>query len=281
MQRGLLVWPAALGISSAAEWAAFSWDEPEHWVPDLLVGLTFVACGWRAWSRGAHGAGALLAATGFAWFLGNFGAAALYLHRGPLVHLVLAYPGWRPRSRLDLAAISGGYCAAVVMPVWRNEAMAILLAVALIAVAGRGYGVAVGRARNDRFTAFQAAAAVGAVLAAGSVARLAFPGGDAADPALLGYEAVLCAVAVGLLARLGGPAATGIADLVVELGEARGGTLRDRLRRALGDPTLELGYWSAEPGSYVDDEGRALAMPAQADDARRRSSSARDRPSPR
>jgi hypothetical protein len=32
-----------------------------------------------------------------------------------------------------------------------------------------------------------------------------------------------------------------VTDLVVELGEARTGTLRGQLARALGDPSLEIG----------------------------------------
>ena len=43
----------------------------------------------------------LLGATGVCWFLGNFSTDLLYLHRGPLVHLVVAFAGWRARSRLD------------------------------------------------------------------------------------------------------------------------------------------------------------------------------------
>ena len=56
---------------------------------------------------------------------------------------------------------------------------------------------------------------------------------------------MLVAVCVGLYVRLRGPAAT-VADLVVELGETRSGSLGDRLARALGDPTLEVGYWSPD-----------------------------------
>lgn len=100
-----------------------------------------------------------------------------------------------------------------------------------------------------------------AVLIGGAGARLANPGGDAADPALLAYQAVLVAVAVGLYARLRDPAASMVADLVVELGETRSGTLRDRLARALGDPTLAVGYWSPEARGHFDHAGRELVLP--------------------
>ena len=259
---GFLVWPAAIGLGIAAESAAFSWDDPRQWLPDFVVGVTLIVCGFFAWERrGAPGAGALMAATGVTWFLGNFSAELLYLHRGFLVHLILAYPGWRPRSRLDLAAIAGGYAAAIAAPVWRDDVATIVLAAALVAVAARGYVVAAGRARRDRLTALQAAVALGAVLIGGAAARLAVPSGDAVDPALLAYQTVLFAVAIGLYARLRRPEASALADLVVELGETRSETLRVRLARALGDPTLELGYWAPEARAYLDEAGAVLAIP--------------------
>ena len=83
-----------------------------------------------------------MAATGFAWFFGNFattgvepvdwvGAHALYLYRGPLVHLLVTYPSGRVSSRLDRAAVAVGYAAAVLTPVWRSELATIVLALLL------------------------------------------------------------------------------------------------------------------------------------------------------
>ncbi len=37
-----------------------------------------------------------------------------------------------------------------------------------------------------------------------------------------------------------------MADLVVGLGEREGANLRDQLGRAMGDPSLVVGYWIAE-----------------------------------
>ena len=50
-------------------------------------------------------------------------------------------------------------------------------------------------------------------------------------------------------------------DLVVELGDVSSGTLRDALARALGDPTLRVGYWLAETGAYVDGAGERVELP--------------------
>jgi PAS domain S-box-containing protein len=50
-----------------------------------------------------------------------------------------------------------------------------------------------------------------------------------------------------------------IADLAIAIGE--GTPLRDALAEALGDPSLQLAYWSAERERWVDEEGRTLTEP--------------------
>jgi signal transduction histidine kinase len=271
----LLLWPAGAVLGIAAEWVFFGWGDPRHWVPDLVTGWTLIACGLVAWSRRPESrSGALMAATGFSWFLGNFatsgvapvdwvGAHALYVYRGPLIHLLVAYPSGRLSSRLDRAAVAFGYAAAVVTPVWRSEVATIVLAVLLVAVCALSYRRAVGPARRASRLALRAAAALGIVLAGSAAARLAVPAGDASDPSLLALEATLCALAGGLLAGLLSPSweRAAVTDLVVELGESRSGTLRDELARALGDPTLAVGYWLPNDGAFVDSEGRRLALP--------------------
>ena len=256
-RAGLLLWPGALALGLVTEAAAYSWDQPGLWVPDLAVGLTFIACGLLAWQR-RHGAGSLLAATGVTWFLGTYSTDLLYLHRGPLVHLLIAYPGARPRSRIDGVAIAAGYVAALATPIWGNDAATVVLAIVLVALVGRG---GANPASRERITAQVAAAGLAAVLAVSAAARLVFGAGDVTDPARLAYELVLIAVPIGLYVRLRGPEPTAVADLVVELGETRSGSLGGRLARALGDPTLEIGYWSPDAAGYLNDVGERLAVP--------------------
>ena len=55
-------------------------------------------------------------------------------------------------------------------------------------------------------------------------------------------------------------------DLVVELRTQTAGTMRDRLARALGDPTLEVAY-RIEGGRFVDTSGRPVELPLGADRA--------------
>jgi signal transduction histidine kinase len=271
----LLLWPAGAAFGIAAEWIFFGWGDPREWVPDLVTGWTLIACGLVAWSRRPESrSGALMTATGFGWFFGNFaasgvasvdwlGAHVLYLYRGPLVHLLVTYPRGRLASRLDRAAVAVGYGAALVTPVWRSEIATIVLAALLVAVCARSYVRAVGPARRARLLALRAAAGLGFVLAGGAAARLVVPAGKANELSLLALEAMLCALAGGLLAGLLSPSweRAAVTDLVVELGEGRSGTLRDALARALGDPTLEVGYWLPDEGAFVDAEGRPFALP--------------------
>src|SRR3954447_12444996 len=106
MGRGqALLVPAAVATGLAAEWVASGWDDPAQWVPDLATGWTWIACGLvfmsprSAPGRSARGIAVLMTLAGLPWFIGNFaalgGAAgwvaahAVYIHRGPLAHLLL------------------------------------------------------------------------------------------------------------------------------------------------------------------------------------------------
>jgi signal transduction histidine kinase len=258
------LWLAAVAVGVAAEWVAFGWNDAGDWLPDLAVGWTFIACGLVAWSRRPESrTGVLLTVTGFAWFVGNFAESLVYLHRGPLFHSVLAYPNGRLRSRIDRVAVTAGYAAALVPAVGRSEIAMIAVGALLVAVAGWSYLRAVGRERRARVPVLQAASVLGIALAAGAAARLAFPAGDANEAVLLGYEAALVAVAVGLLVGLlRAPwERAPVADLVVELGDVSSGTLREALARALGDPTLRVGYRLPGTGSYVDAAGDPVELP--------------------
>jgi signal transduction histidine kinase len=269
------LWLAGAALGILAERLYFGWGDARHWIPDLVTGWSLIACGLVGWSRRPESrSGPLMAATGFAWFAGNFATAgpgplewlaahALYLYRGPLFHLVLSYPRGRLVGRVERSAVAVGYVAAIVTPAWRSGTTTIVLASLLVGVAGRSYLRSAGRERRERLAALQATAFLGAVLAADALVRFAVSTPDAKDATLLANEAALVALAVSLLAGLlRWPwERAEVTDFVVELGEARSGTLRDALARALGDPTLELGYWLPESGAYVDVAGHPLELP--------------------
>jgi signal transduction histidine kinase len=275
-----LVGLASVTVGLAAEWVGANPSEPGQWILDLAAGWTLIGCGLVAvWKRSESRIGWLLAATGFAWFLGNFAevraaaiawlaAHAVYLHRGPLVHLLLTYPTGRSTSRLVRGAIGVGYVAAIITPIWRNESATIILAALLVVVCTYDYVRSIGWMRRARRIALQAATGLSLVLAGTAAARMLLPAGDASVLSLVLYEVTLCLLAGGLLAGLlAAPwQRVLVADLVVELGEARSDTLRGELSRALGDPSLEIGYWLPDRRTYVDTDGRALTLPTPVSD---------------
>jgi signal transduction histidine kinase len=274
-RSALLLGPAGVALGLAAEAVGFGWGDPRHWIPDLVVGWTFIGCGLLAMRRRPESlSGVLLVATGATWFFGNFAAAdigfvawlaahLLFLYRGPCVHLVLTYPSGRTRSRLTGSAIAAGYAVSIVNPVWQNATVSILLAVVLVAVSARDHVLAVGPTRRAHLGALQAATVLGLALATEAVIRLALPTSTGNDPLLLGWEAVLVAIAGGLgLGLVWAPwERMEIADFVVELGEERSGTLRSELSRALGDPSLDIGYWLPDQQTFIDAEGRRVSLP--------------------
>ena len=172
-------------VGVAAEGAGFSWDGPERWLPDLVVGLTFIGAGAYALPR-QRGCGVLLVATGLTWFAGTVDGSALYLHRGPLVQLLVAYPGWRPRTRTGLVVVAAGYVAALARPAWGDDATAVVLVVLLVAAVAHDCAVASGRVRRDGLVALQATTVWAGAVAVGAAARTVVPSGAAGDLVLLG-----------------------------------------------------------------------------------------------
>jgi signal transduction histidine kinase len=280
MQRRFLILPVAAAVGLAAEWSGYGWGDPGHWIPDLAVGWLLIGFGVVASVRRPESrSGVLMSATGFTWFLGNFAGAgvsvvawaaahALYLHRGPLFQLLLTYPSERRPSRVAGTAIAVFYAAAVITPVWQSEAAAILLAALLLGVCGYEYARMVGPARRMRLIALQAAAGLSFVLAASAVVDLVIAPEAASLTSLLAYEVAVVVVAGALLAGLllGPGEGAGVADLVLQLGQARSRTLRWELARAIGDPTLEVGYWLPEAGTFVDADGGTSSLPGAGSD---------------
>jgi signal transduction histidine kinase len=259
---------AGLGLGVVAEWVAYD-GEPALTAADAAVGASLIAAGLLVWGRRPlTGVGPIMTAAGFAWFLGTFGGWALYLHRGALAHLVLTYPSGRARSRLERASIAAAYAYAVIYPIAANDYATIGFALGLVAVSVRRYAVAGGPERRARLSALGAALAFASVLVLGAVTQLA--NADVDRAVLWAYDAVVLLMAVGLAADLlwGRWAEATLTGLVVDLGEpGSAGTLGERLGRALGDPTMEIGYFLAEQSRYVDEAGRSFELPV-ADTAR-------------
>jgi hypothetical protein len=269
-RRALLLAVGGVAFGLVSEFVGFEIEEPARWIPDLVTGWVLIGCGLIAWDRRSESAtGPLLAATGFAWFLGNFavvggligwiGRQGLYLHRGPLFHAVIAYPTGRPWSPVSRGAVVLFYGASVVPAIWSNEATTIVLAVVFLAVTALGYARSVGPDRRARVVSLEASAGLSAVIVASAVTRLTVPTADVGSVALLANEVTLCAAAALLAAGLVAAHAA-VTDLVVELGGGRSGDLRAELARALGDPSLEVGYWRSDDDAFVNADGRVLQL---------------------
>src|SRR3954467_8582681 len=131
-----LLWPVLAAVGIGAELVGFGLDDPGSWVPDLLTGWVLGACGLVAWDRRPRSlVGPLLVATGGLWFVGDVSAALVYAYRGPLLHCTLTYPGGRPRGRGQALTVAGAYLAAAIAPIWRSEALTIVLSLAFVAAA--------------------------------------------------------------------------------------------------------------------------------------------------
>src|SRR6266508_4575659 len=246
---------AGLAIAVAAESVSYLPEEPELAAADATVGLAFIGLGVVAWQRRPSSrSGPLMAATGFAWFAGSFAGAALFLHRGPLVHLLVGYPRGRLRSRLERVVVAAAYVDGAVYPLARQDTVTIALALVVMTTVLVGYRRAGGAERRARAAALVAAAAVMLVLGLGAVGRILDAGAVAAW--LWAYQAVLVLTAVGLFADLlwGRWTQAAITGLVVDLGELeQAGTLQAKLGRAVGDPSLQVAYRLPASDGYVHD----------------------------
>ncbi len=252
-----------LVLAVGAEWTAYEAGDIELVVADGVVGIVLIVCGVIAWERrGSSRTGQLMVVAGMAWFAGTVASFALFWHRGPLVHLQLSYPTGRLHRRLPIATVVLVYIDAVVAPIARMDVITVILALLVALTAVDVFARTSGPARRAGVPALATALAYSMALAAVALLRLA--GWDVDEAAVvLAYDAVVATVVIVLLLDLlsGRWAAATVADLVIGLGQRGGlGTLRDQLARALGDPSVVVGYWMSDQSGYVDDRGRPVEL---------------------
>jgi signal transduction histidine kinase len=212
---------------------------------------------------------------GLAWFLGNFAALdspalawlaahALYLHRGVLNHAVLAFPGWRPPTVVSRAGVVAGYASSLIPSLARMPVAVLFVSAFVIVAAWWDLREAVGPSRRIQLIILRAAVWLGATWSGTAIARLMVPEAEAGRPVLLAYDTAVVALAIGLLAALllANWERIAVTDLVVELAADRTWSVEASLGRALGDRTLQVGYWVPEHGGYVDAAGRPINLPS-------------------
>ena len=260
---GLVLLTLGIAFGVVAEWASYEEGELDLVIADFTVGCVLIACGIVAWDRRPEShVGVLMSLAGLSWFLGTLWAPALFLHRGPLVHLLLSYPSGRAPTRLAGAVIVAAYVDAAITPLARDDSLTLALAAALTIAALLAFRGTSGPARRAQKTALAAALAFAGVLALGAIGRLAGYGLD--RPVLWTYDVVIASLVIALFVDLlrGRWADAAVTGLVVDLGARdEAGTLRAKLARALGDPSLVVGYRLSETDVLVDDAGRPMELP--------------------
>ncbi|HEY7971153.1 MAG TPA: ATP-binding protein, partial [Candidatus Limnocylindrales bacterium] len=235
---------------------------------DLATGWVLIACGLVVWGRRPGSIGTLLVVTGVAWFAGTLLPAAAFLHRGPLVHVLAAYPSGSVRGVGLRLLVATAYLVSAFAVASRLDTVGLAFGGVLIALALRGLSAV--RRPLLRSTALSSLAtlALGLEVFGTNIARLA--GNPIPGWVLYAYEICLAAVALSIVTEiLWRAAATGVLTrIVVDLGgPAEAGTLRDRLARAVGDPSLLLGYAvDGVAGAWIDDTGTPIDLPAETPD---------------
>jgi signal transduction histidine kinase len=258
----------ALGLRAAAAWNPGV--DPRLVVWDLVVGWSFIGGGLVAWAaRPSSAAGRLLVVVGVAWFAGSIWPALEFLHLGPLFQVLATYPTGRLTVR---GAGAGGWLrafavglvyAASVTRLSGDQLIVAAVAIAFLALGATGLLRTRGAMRRARLASSAAAIALGLALIAPSIARVT--GSSLGITSLLAYEAVLAICGIGLSVDLiAGRWSQGLlTSAIVDLGDAaHAGSVRERLARSLGDPSLVVAYGVDDPpDSFVDELGRPVVLP--------------------
>jgi signal transduction histidine kinase len=232
---------------------------------DLAVGLALLGLAAVAWRR-SRPVALLAVVVALTWWLGSLWAEAVFWHRGPLLHLLIAYPAVWPRHRSVRVVIVGLYAVALWPGAWAVPWVVVLLAAVLVGARIACSWPLGGPAVRRQALEVLPAVLVSTALVAGVVARSVVPFGAAVRPSFLGFCAALVAAAALQATGLRRSDAARLADVVVELGEGGPEGLRDELARLLGDPGLELGI--ERDGAFVDAASRVLEAPAPPDSRR-------------
>jgi signal transduction histidine kinase len=285
-----------LGVHEQVPGTRIAGDLALSWA---LIAASLIVLERPRWRRARW----LLAATGFAllgadleWVsshaLWTFGLLLEGLWAALLIQLVLTFPEGRSWSRMAQAAVAGSFAVtfggqlvgAFVGPDARDilsvaphasvahsvdrvqEISGVALALVVLFLVLQRMRVLRGPARRAQGPLLVAAA----VAVPTSVVWLGWVIATDAGTSTLGTidRAVAVTIPLGIVAgivwsRLRRPEAS---ELVVELRREAAATMRERLARALGDPTLDVAFRLGD-GRYVDAAGRPLELPQRADRA--------------
>jgi signal transduction histidine kinase len=293
------------GLSDPADFTGFL---------DLVVGWSFIGVGLYAWwRRPSNRIGPLMTATGFFWFVASLGFSANsyvatyagligVLYHATAIHLLLAFPSGRLRTRPAKIAALAGYllffggnlavylvtdfrtefacpvCAENLLQIVDNQTVADVVIKGANLMAAVLLGFVLFRQivswrqaegwRRRAYTPLLFAAVATTFLLGLTGLALAFHVTvveDVNNFAIAAFATVPYAFLIGLIRSrmLGGGE---IGHLAVRIGEARDwGEVEDVLRNALGDPSLRLACRQSPEERWVAADGEPLAVPAPGD----------------
>ncbi|MEV0288085.1 MULTISPECIES: histidine kinase [unclassified Kribbella] len=301
----LVLTTAALlvAIGAAIALAAAGGTDPLHAALILWIATSYAGSGLIAWTRRpANRFGPLMIVTGFGVLASTliWSSAALphtigqALDLVPLVlvvHVSLAFPAGRLRHGYERVLVGTGYVFALGVQLLVMllggpggghlltiadvpEVAGPLHAIELLVISGvalTGVGLLIARRRADGRPLRRSLALlddafmlgllmIAVLLVVGVFEGPAFPAVRSVSLALIGLAPL--AYLGGLLqARL---ARTAVGDLVLAL-RADPLDLRGPLAHALRDPSVDLVYWLPQFGSWADQDGRPVDLPADPD----------------
>ncbi|HEY8103872.1 MAG TPA: PAS domain S-box protein [Gaiellaceae bacterium] len=265
-----------VGMSFLASGVIALWRRPDNRTGTLLIAVAYL------WFLGA------LTESSNDWVF-TLGVLVNSLALGAFVHLLLAFPSGRLQGGRDVLLVKSAYtlvflgsaaqllveerpeptcpdCESTIAVTDSDTAATIVSAISTVlalALVGAILVTVVTRFMRARGALRRA---LGPVLGTGALVMLVLLldvvvntiDEEAGKPLYYVFLVTFALVPVAFLAgvlrsRL---ARSGVGNLLLELG--RGAPLREALRRALNDPTLDIAYWLPESETYVSAEGKEL-----------------------
>lgn len=255
-RAGIVAGGALVGFLSAGR--AYDVGQPWLWASDASVAAMFAVVAALAVPH-AWQVGVLAAATCAVWSLASWWPFAVFWHRGTIVALlVLLIIGSRslwPRPPFAQIVTASAYAASITPFLWRSDAAALALGIGLVAVA------VTLRPRRSTPGAIEGAVALGLlglVFAAAAAIPLVADSPVVHDVRAVAYAVGLVAVGAITAFAVKPGSIRGARDAVVQLGAEPDDAVRDRLRTALRDRTLEIGWWSPDEERYLTRAGDEL-----------------------
>jgi hypothetical protein len=232
--------------------------DAQHWAVltlDVATGAALLLGGLMLLHVRPRAAGALLVLTAAAWFVSFLWTPALFWHRGPLVHLLLAVPGVRPHTVPAAVVTTAVYAVSALAPsLWLDERATTGLGAGIVAASWWNLRNATGIDKHQRRVALRAAVLLGGALTLGAILRSTL-GPSTWLAALVVYDVALVALAAVLVVGTAPARTSRLRDLVIDLGEGGHHRNRDALAQTLRDPDLVVATWDPDRQAYLTPGG--------------------------